>query len=326
MAQLGRFFDGPEYGAQDFAEFFTNFLRTGYFEGLRIETNNSMEVILKPGSAFVEGYEYRNTSDLSLTVLSADPLINRIDRLVIRLDRTPDAPEKLTALIRRGNSEPAELIRNESIYEISIAQIQVESGKSYIEQYQITDERNRMEVCGPAIPNGQMLPDNYLDSNALMDEYPHGFSTMRVSDNFGGFPTIAGQVQTNRASEEVAAQFYFSSLADRPFLYVRTTFWGEWTPWRRIDGAAFISGNGDRLQSGSDSVSASASGVTSKNVAFPVPFSTPPHIVVSIVTSNPQTSSASAGNITTTGFTLYVHNSLTSSRSIICNWHAKGGD
>jgi hypothetical protein len=148
MAQIGRFIDGPLYGSQDFADFFTNFLSTGFFTGLETEATDTMNVIVTPGSAFVEGYEYRNTNDLTLQMPTAEPSTDRIDRIVIRLDRTPDASEHVTAMVRRGTEEPPDLMRNESVYEISLAQITVEAGKSYIEQYQITDERGDREVCG----------------------------------------------------------------------------------------------------------------------------------------------------------------------------------
>lgn len=189
MAQISRFFDGPQYGAQDFAEFFTNFLSTGFFQGLEVEANNTMQVTLKPGSAFIEGYEYRNTSDLLLTHELADTTYNRIDRIVIRLDRTPDAQQQMTALVRHGtpsdNPEPPELVRNEAVYEISLAQVTVEAGKSYIERYQIKDERGDIKVCG-RVTQPQRLT-NQIDAIDIKsvdtppEQYAEGISQFYVS-------------------------------------------------------------------------------------------------------------------------------------------------
>ncbi|SES02568.1 hypothetical protein [Salipaludibacillus aurantiacus] len=152
MAELGRFIDGEEYGSQQFAEFFQNFLSTGFFDGLEVEADDSMTITIKEGAAFIEGYEYRNTDDLELTHNTANTNNDRIDRVVIRLDQTPDASQPLRAMIRTGsassNPEPPDLIRENGIYEISLAQVLVSSGSSVIPQSDITDERGDTDVCG----------------------------------------------------------------------------------------------------------------------------------------------------------------------------------
>lgn len=190
MAQIGRFIDGPYYGSQDFAEFFTNFLSTGFFNGLDVEATDTMNITVAPGSAFIEGYEYRNTTDLTLTVPTAEPTADRIDRVVVRLDRTPDASEHITAMVRRGGSEPPELIRNESVYEISLAQILVEAGKSFIEQYQITDERGDKDLCGrvdlPSRFTEQIDEIDIRTPDVPAGEYAEGFSRFRLSGESSG--------------------------------------------------------------------------------------------------------------------------------------------
>lgn len=166
MTQLSRFLDGPTYGSQDFAEFFTNFLSTGFFQGLQVQATNSMRVNVAAGSAFIEGYEYRNTDNLLIEHNVADVTQKRIDRVVVRLDRTPNAEQHITALVRNGapadNPQPPALVRNESIYEISLAQVTVEAGKSFIEQYQIKDERGDVKVCGRVTHPSKLT--NQIDS------------------------------------------------------------------------------------------------------------------------------------------------------------------
>lgn len=207
MAELGRFFDGPEYGSQDFAEFFTNFLSTGFFKGLEVEANDSMTVTLKEGSAFIEGYEYRNTDDLSLTHDTANATDDRIDRVVIRLDRTPDADNPIEAVIRKGvastTPEAPELVRDTSVFEISLAQVLINAGSSVIDTSQITDERGDINLCGrvgnagritqqvdsvdvrpPSTPAGQFREGNTnfyvhgIDHSDVMDEW---FDSLPVS-------------------------------------------------------------------------------------------------------------------------------------------------
>ncbi|MEV2910824.1 hypothetical protein ABNF65_19980, partial [Paenibacillus larvae] len=43
---------------------------------------------------------------------------------------------------------PPALTLNDNVFEISLAQVKIAKGKSYIEAYQITDERLNKTVCG----------------------------------------------------------------------------------------------------------------------------------------------------------------------------------
>ncbi|WP_066158349.1 hypothetical protein [Halalkalibacter krulwichiae] len=189
MAEIGRFFDGPTYGAQEHAEFYQNFLSTGFFSGLNIVTSENMTVAVEPGSAFVEGHEYRNTSELLLTHAIASPTLDRIDRVIIRLDLAPDADRPLRAMVRSGlpasNPQPPELIRNGSIYELSLAQVRVIAGKSFIESHQITDERGNIDVCGrvyfPSKMTGQIDSIDVKGPSAIASDFADGFSRFYVS-------------------------------------------------------------------------------------------------------------------------------------------------
>lgn len=318
MAQIARFFDGPEYGSQDFAEFFSNFLDTGYFDGLEVIATDSMNVILKPGSAFIEGYEYKNTSDLTLTVPSASPTQNRYDRIVIRLNRAPDTSDPITALVRTGTSSgPPSLIRNAVIYEISVAQIFVQAGKSFIEQSQISDERNNPDVCGPAVKNGQ-LPLNYRKNESTLDEFPFGLTTMRINDEGGfegGFPSTFGVLITTKVTRITGTQMFFSTTTNGD-VWVRSTSAGAWLPWRRIDGS--------EVQYGGGSVQSTGNDTRSVNITFPRPYKTPPRVTAVVATSVPNSRAIGITNTTTTGFTAHIWNGGSSSLRIEFDWIAKG--
>jgi hypothetical protein len=156
MAELSRFFNSVEgdertYQANDFAQFFSNFLGNGFFEGLAVSAENTMNTVVAPGSAFIEGHEYTNTSSLTLTHAGADATQDRIDRVVLRLDRDIDV-RAIQAFVKQGTAgsdpEPPALTRNDTVYELSLAQVKVEAGKSFIDDSQITDERGNPEVCG----------------------------------------------------------------------------------------------------------------------------------------------------------------------------------
>lgn len=105
-----------------------------------------MRVQVDAGAAFFSGYMYENTAPLPLTVPLADN--NRIDRVVVRLNLNEDQ-RNIRAHIKQGTEdEPPELQRDEWIYELSIARINVIGGQSFIEDSQIADERYDEDVCG----------------------------------------------------------------------------------------------------------------------------------------------------------------------------------
>lgn len=157
-----RFFDSIDgederyYTADEFAEYFRQFIRNGIFNGgenLQVGTDErDMKIFIKPGYAWIEGYLYKIEKEpLVLEHSMADPELNRIDRVVIRLDKTLEN-RYVKAFILKGapaeTPQVPELTRDENIYEISLAQVEVIAGKSFIEAYQITDERLDNEVCG----------------------------------------------------------------------------------------------------------------------------------------------------------------------------------
>lgn len=133
MAEYFRFFnsteqDVREYQASEFAEYFEAFIPDGvYFaDGLVVTNGTGLEVILGTGCANIRGYFYKNDAPIIFTLDPADSVLNRIDRIVIKLDiinRT------MKAILKKGtlgsNPVPPALIDNSSVKEIPIAQIKV---------------------------------------------------------------------------------------------------------------------------------------------------------------------------------------------------------
>lgn len=162
MSEQYRFFDSVDgederyYTADEFAEYFRQLITSGIFNGgenLRVRTDGTdMTVNINEGYAWLEGYLYKiDTEPLSLTLDSADPGMNRIDRIVIRLDKSLEKRYVKTFILKGTAAEspiPPPITRDENIYEISLAQIKVIAGKSFIGEAEITDERFDEEVCG----------------------------------------------------------------------------------------------------------------------------------------------------------------------------------
>jgi len=179
MAEQYRFFgsaegDERQYNQTEFAEVFSRLLRNGYFPEvggeLRVVQNvpATMNVLVPSGEAWINGYWYKNDSPKMLTISPAHATLNRIDRIVLRLDVVSD--RVIVAEVKQGsyasNPVPPSLTRTAQTYEIALAQIYVVAGTTSITDANITDERNNFELCGQAIPyyTGEKLSKN-LDAD-----------------------------------------------------------------------------------------------------------------------------------------------------------------
>ncbi|WP_049753993.1 hypothetical protein [Anoxybacillus flavithermus] len=160
MPEKSGFFDSTvedprEYTADEFAEYFRRVLTDGIFNGgtnLQVTADGTnMNVNIADGYAWIQGYMYKVYDGHTLTIDTADPTLNRIDRIVLRLDKSLEK-RSIEAIVLKGTPSatptPPVLTRNDNVYEISLAQVEVIAGKSFIEGFQVTDERLDTNVCG----------------------------------------------------------------------------------------------------------------------------------------------------------------------------------
>ena len=157
MAEKSSFFTSlngdRKYKSTDFAEYFSTFIGNGVFPNpstnLQVIANGDMTVTLLPGPAWINGYMYYNTDNLTLTVEHADSALKRIDRVVLRCDFIE---REIKAYIKKGvfstNPTAPNLERGVNAYEISVSDILVDNGIISIKQSKITDKRLDTTVCG----------------------------------------------------------------------------------------------------------------------------------------------------------------------------------
>jgi hypothetical protein len=157
-----------EYTAQDFADYFNELLTTGVFyrngqPSLKVTQGTGLHTSLDIGAAYVEGYVYRNTEPIEFLHAAGDPSYPRIDRIVIRLDKSI-SKRYVRAFIKEGtpatNPQPPELQRDNMVYEISLAQVRVNPGASTIAT--VTDERLNQSVCGLVSSVIEIPTDDFL--------------------------------------------------------------------------------------------------------------------------------------------------------------------
>lgn len=141
------------YRAEEWAEYFASFIGNGVFpvpsNNLQVVAGSGMVVTVKAGKAWINGYFYYNTGDLSLTLPVADGVLNRIDRIVVRWDLT----ERLISVVVKSSAPsasptPPALQRDADAYELCLADITTGAGVTAISQAVITDRRLDPSLCG----------------------------------------------------------------------------------------------------------------------------------------------------------------------------------
>ena len=145
-----------KYNADDISNFFIKLISDGVFPtpatNLQVVESSGMKVNVSAGWGFIRCKYVYNTTYESLAIEPSDLVLNRIDRVVMRLDPAVSA-RNIILTVKKGTPaatpEPPELTRiSDGIYELSLAQIAVNAGATAITQAEITDERPDADVCG----------------------------------------------------------------------------------------------------------------------------------------------------------------------------------
>lgn len=157
------------YKAEDWASYFASFIGNGVFpvpsDNLQVVAASGMTVAVRPGKAWINGYYYNNTSDLSVTLATADGVLKRIDRIVIRWDLTE---RKISAKVKSSTASaspvaPA-LQRDADAYELCVADVLVGAGVTSISQANITDQRLNGSLCGVVAGVVQQIDTNAFNA------------------------------------------------------------------------------------------------------------------------------------------------------------------
>ena len=180
------------YLAESFARYFGSFIGNGVFPtpstNLQVVADStSMDIALKAGKGWINGYFYENTEDLTLNVGVADGVLNRIDRVVLRLDFIN---REIKAYVKKGTfaSSPVapNLTRNSDMYELGIADIKINKGVTKIVQADITDLRQNNNYCG--LVAGVL---KQIDTTDLFKQFQSTFDIW--------FEHVKGQLSTDAA-------------------------------------------------------------------------------------------------------------------------------
>ncbi len=143
-----------KYDADDIGNYFLSLMSDGVLDtpetAMQVSASSGMSVSVAAGWAFVKCKYLHNTAAAIYTLADADVVLNRIDRIVIRLDT---ANRAVSIAVKQGTAAttptaPALTKTSGGVWEMSLAQIYVGAGVTSISQENITDERADNAVCG----------------------------------------------------------------------------------------------------------------------------------------------------------------------------------
>ena len=144
------------YDADDISNYYLKLISNGVFatpaNSMQVQAREGMTVSVTAGWGFINCKWLDNSAAYMLTLDASDVVLNRIDRIVMRLN--PDeAHRNMEIAIKKGTPAstpvPPSLTRVENgVWELSLAQVYIGAGVTEITQSKITDERGNNEVCG----------------------------------------------------------------------------------------------------------------------------------------------------------------------------------
>ena len=185
-------FDRAE-DASFFAKYFSQFVGNGVFalpaDGLMVQAKEGMNLTVKAGTCFINGYMGWLEQDQQLSVAASSETFGRIDRVVVRYDAVQRG---IDLYILQGT--PAETPAPPSItqhaqgdiYELGLADIMVNRNASALRQADITDLRLNEAVCGVVAS-----PVEHLETGAANAQLTDAFNQW--------FEGIKGQLSTDAA-------------------------------------------------------------------------------------------------------------------------------
>lgn len=200
------------YKAEEWAEYFAAFIGNGIFPNpatnLMVQANVNMTVAVKAGKAWINGYFFNNTTDTTIQLDTADGVLKRIDRVVVKWSLTN---RSITLSLKKGANASSPIApalqRDADVYELALADIAVGNGTVEILQTNITDRRLNSDLCGFVTQTVQTIDTSQLAAQleAWFTEY-QTLSAEEYQQLLGFFESLKIQ----GGEEFVALQAWFA--------------------------------------------------------------------------------------------------------------------
>lgn len=202
MAEKSSFFNSisgdRKYKAEDWANYFGSLVGNGYrassLTALQvIPGGDGLSVIVRAGKGFINGYFYDNTEDMTINLPTADGVLARIDRVVLRLSYV----ERMMYVAIKSSapsSSPVapEMQRDADAWELTLADVFVSAGATGVSATNITDRRNDKTYCGPVV--------------ALIDQIDTEEFGQQIVDTLEGVQSEAAEILAEIEAELAAVK------------------------------------------------------------------------------------------------------------------------
>ncbi len=177
MAMRSGFFNSVNndrlYSANEFAEYFATFIGNGIFPSpttsLQVQPDTGLTIRVKAGKAWINGYYFVADADESI-LITADPVLPRVDRLVLRLHLSN---REITLVHKQGTaaSSPVapSVTRDAQMIELSLATISIPAGASSITSGMISDTRTNSSECGFVASTITNIPNMTANRSLITD-------------------------------------------------------------------------------------------------------------------------------------------------------------
>lgn len=204
------------YEAEIFRKYFAKFLSNGVYFGkynnygensMKVTADGGLNIKISKGAGLIEGADFENEEERIVT-LERPTSDKRIDRVVIKFDKTL-AERNTYLVVKQGDGTiPATLQRDDNVYEICLAEVTVKS-TSNIEDSDVVDKRLNTELCG--VVNSLISVDGeelYQEFQAYIDSITENLVRKDQADVTitGTFKDKNGGTSKNNFTDEYKAK------------------------------------------------------------------------------------------------------------------------
>lgn len=200
-------YDRP-YVSADLREVYANFFSNGVFmdDSTSLQVMNAtggMNVYVKAGTCHINGAFGVETEQRTLQLDAASATLDRIDTVVARLDLAIEA-RSLNLYVLKGTpaKDPVRpnLTRNETVWELGLADVYLPKGIATISQGRISDTRLETRRCGAVTPFAE------FDTTTLFEQLKRATRDAVDAMNAALDGTTAGNLQKYRRSLRVETE------------------------------------------------------------------------------------------------------------------------
>ena len=138
------------YDAQDFTNYLDKIVGDGVFPNpttnLQVRANSGLNIYVGAGQGWIKGHKMELTADMSLSLDTADPVVDRVDRVIFYVDW--ELREMGINILKGTTSGAVDLTRDSSRWELCLAEITIPRQATRITDGNIRDTRGNSDLCG----------------------------------------------------------------------------------------------------------------------------------------------------------------------------------